>query len=292
MTKIFLVDVRSFGISSQTQILLLLSKGVNEKLMKRHILLIIIAIAIYLVWIFATYLFEGRINLLHREDPLGRFEYSVIVNMIIGTVIAILAIKPSITASGPLSLSQIGFRSVKNTVVLVTVAGTMGFLLFVIQGPASLNPIVISNVFSQTLPTSVAEVVVCWAVIGASMESFSKNKFGKKLSVIVGIITSTVLFGVYHSAHSEPFNQINMVMILMLPRLLTSIVYFVGRNIYATIVFHNFQALFGVVASVEIERMLQVQFPVVLLAVVSVLVLIIMDKFILRKKSKAFLDGK
>ena len=292
MTKIFLVDVRSFGISSQTQILLLLSKGVNEKLMKRHILLIIIAIAIYLVWIFATYLFEGRINLLHREDPLGRFEYSVIVNMIIGTVIAILAIKPSITASGPLSLSQIGFRSVKNTVVLVTVAGTMGFLLFVIQGPASLNPIVISNVFSQTLPTSVAEVVVCWAVIGASMESFSKNKFGKKLSVIVGIITSTVLFGVYHCAHSEPFNQINMVMILMLPGLLTSIVYFVGRNIYATIVFHNFQALFGVVASVEIERMLQVQFPVVLLAVASVLVLIIMDKFILRKKSKAFLDGK
>ncbi|HEX7207600.1 MAG TPA: CPBP family intramembrane glutamic endopeptidase [Nitrososphaeraceae archaeon] len=260
--------------------------------MKGHILLIVIAITVYLVWTFATYFFEGRINLLHRDDPLGRFEYSVIVNMIIGTVIAILAIKPSIIASGQLSLSQIGFRSVKNTVVLVTVAGTIGFLLFVIQGPVSLNPIVISNVFSQTLPTSIAEVVVCWAVIGASMESFSKNKFGKKLSVIVGLIISTVLFGVYHFAHSEPFNQVNMVMILMLPGLLTSIVYFVGRNIYATIVFHNFQALFGVVASIEIERMLQIQFPVIMLAVASVLVLMIMDKFILRKKSEAFLDGK
>lgn len=117
--------------------------------------------------------------------------------------------------------------------MLVTVAGTIGVLLFVIQGPASLNPVVISNVFSQTLPTSIAEVVVCWAVLGASMESFSRNRFGKKLSVIVGIIISTVLFGVYHFAHSEPFNQVNMVMILMLPGLITSIAYFVGRNIYA-----------------------------------------------------------
>lgn len=248
-----------------------------------------IAIIVYLVWTIATYLFEGRINLLHRDDPLGRFEYSVIVNMIIGTVVAILAIKPSIV-SGQLSLGQTGFKSAKNTVVLVAVAGTIGFVLFIIQGPASLNPIVISNVFSQTLPTSIAEVVVCLAVVGTSMESFSKNRIGKNLSVIVGIITSTVLFGVYHFAHSEPFNQVNMVLILMLPGLLTSIVYFMGRNIYATIVFHNFQALFGVLASVEITHMLQMQFPVVLLAVASVLVLIIMDRFILRKKQMAFLD--
>jgi len=254
--------------------------------MKRHVLLIVIAIVVYLVWTFSTYLFEGRINLLHRDDPLGRFLYSVVVNMIIGTVVSILAIKPFIISSGQLSLSQIGFRSVKNTVVLAAVAGTAGFVLFAIQGPVTLNPIVISNIFSQTLPTSIAEVVVCWAVIGASIESFSKNIFGKKLSVIAGIIISTGLFGVYHFAHSEPFNKIGMVMILMLPGLLTSIVYFLGRNIYATIIFHNFQALLGVLASVEIERMLQTQFPVVLLAVTSVLVLIIMNRFLLRKKIK------
>jgi membrane protease YdiL (CAAX protease family) len=260
--------------------------------MKRQILLIMIAIAIYFVWTFATYIFEGRVNLLHRDDPLGRFEYSVIVNMIIGTVVAILVIKPTIIASGQLSLSQIGFRSAKNTAVSVAVAGTIGFLLFVIQEPTSLNPIVISNVFSQTLPTSIAEVVVCWAVIGASMESFSKNRLGKKLSVIVGIIISTVLFGVYHFAHSEPFNQVSMVMILMLPGLLTSIVYFVGRNIYATIFFHNFQALFGVLASVEVADVLQIQFPVVLLAVASILVLIIMDRFIVRKKTNSIFGWK
>jgi hypothetical protein len=35
------------------------------------------------------------------------------------------------------------------------------------------------------------------------IESFSKNKFGKNLSGMVGFITSTVLFGVYHHHHSN-----------------------------------------------------------------------------------------
>jgi hypothetical protein len=78
----------------------------------------------------------------------------------------------------------------------------------------------------------------------------------------------------------------------MLPGLLTSIDYFVGRNIYATIFFHNFQALSGVLASVEIADMLQIQFPVVLLAVASVLVLVIMDRFIARKKTNSIFGWK
>ena len=46
----------------------------------------------------------------------------------------------------------------------------IGFVLFIVHGPVSLNPTVISNVFAQTLP-SIAEVVVCWFVVGASFES-------------------------------------------------------------------------------------------------------------------------
>jgi len=45
-------------------------------------------------------------------------------------------------------------------------------------------------------------------------------------------------------------------------------------------------------ASVEIEHMLQIQFLVVMLAVASVLVLIIMDRFILRRKSDSIFEWK
>ena len=73
--------------------------------------LIVNPIAIYLIWILATYLLEGRINLLQKPDPLGRFTYSVIANIAIGTVIAIWSLKPSIS-SGFLAIRQLGFQSI------------------------------------------------------------------------------------------------------------------------------------------------------------------------------------
>ena len=60
--------------------------------------LVVIPIAIYLIWVLATYLLEGRINLLQKPDPLGRLTYAVVANIAIGTVIAIWLLKPSISS--------------------------------------------------------------------------------------------------------------------------------------------------------------------------------------------------
>jgi hypothetical protein len=47
--------------------------------------------------------------------------------------------------------------------MVVFIAAIIGLgLLFVIQYPTSMNPIVIINIFMQTLPTSIAEVAICW----------------------------------------------------------------------------------------------------------------------------------
>jgi hypothetical protein len=261
---------------------------------KTKIKFIAVAIGTYLVWIFATYLLEGRINLLQKPNPLGRLIYAVIANMIIGTVIAIWLLRPSILQRF-VTIQQLGFQpSLKRVVIAVVIAGLIGFALFVIQKPASLNAIVILNVFSQTLPGSIAEVVVCWALVGATFESLTRRKNNKNsnninnkskiTSIIVGAAVAIVLFGLYHFAHSPPFNQPNMVIILMYPGLLTSIVYFVGRDIYAAIVFHNFQALFGVMNNVNIEPFTRPLYPLIMLGLVSVLVLIGSDIFMLRRR--------
>lgn len=133
------------------------------------------------------------------------------------------------------------------------------------------------------MPVSIAEVIVCWVIVGASVEALTYNRLGKKTSLILGLLISTVVFGLYHFAHSAPFNQPQVVFFLVLPGILTGIVYFLGRNLFATIVFHNFQALFGVLASVPLLQMLQIYIPIVLLAGVSIVVMIIMNKVVLRK---------
>ena len=244
--------------------------------------LIVIPIAIYLVWILATYLLEGRINLLQKPDTLGRFTYIVIANIAIGTVIAIWLLKPSIS-SGFLTIRQLGFQPPKRIIIAVIIAGIIGFLLFIAQRPVSVDPIVIVNIFFQTLPTSIAEVVICWAAIGTTFESVARNR-GRIISIILGATLATILFGIYHFAHSPPFNEPEMVLFLMYPGVLTSLVYFIGRDIYSTIIFHNFQALFGVMMGVNVASFTQPIYPILILAGIAMLALAILDLILIRKK--------
>jgi hypothetical protein len=256
---------------------------------------ILISLYVYVVWSIVTYLLEGRIHLLQRVDVIGRFEYVVTANMVIGTVLAIWLLRYYHISSGFISTKQLGFQSVNRRFwVVVVIASLIGFVLFVIQGPVSLNPVVISNVFAQTLPTSIAEVVVCWVVVGASFESlvlvkskheFKNGKMTKNITAaIIGAVVATILFGVYHFAHSPPFNQLSTVLFLMIPGTLTSIVFFVGRNIYAAIIFQNFQALFGVMGSIDITSFTHPIYPLLIMGLVSILILIAADVFLVRRK--------
>lgn len=185
----------------------------------------------------------------------------------------------TINISRFLTIRQLGFQPPKRIIIAVIVAGIIGFLLFIAQRPVS---VVIVNIFAQTLPTSIAEVVICWAVIGTTFESVARNK-GRVRSIVLGAAIATILFGVYHFAHSPPFNLPWVVLFLLYPGALTSLVYFIGRDIYATIIFHNFQALFGVMMSVNIQSFTQPVYPILILAVASMFVLAILDRVLVRK---------
>ena len=55
--------------------------------------LIAIALSVYIIWIAATYILEGRIHLFQTVDPLGRMTYVVIANIVIGTVLSATTIR-------------------------------------------------------------------------------------------------------------------------------------------------------------------------------------------------------
>jgi hypothetical protein len=67
---------------------------------------ILISLYIYVVWSIVTYLLEGRIHLLQRVDVIGRIEYVVIANMVIGTVLAIWLLRYYHISSGFISTKQ------------------------------------------------------------------------------------------------------------------------------------------------------------------------------------------
>jgi hypothetical protein len=254
--------------------------------------LIAIALSVYIIWVAATYILEGRIHLFQQVDPIGRMTYVVIANIAIGTVLSAIAVQYLLKAQ-LLKPEQLGLsKSRLRTVAIVASAAAGGLVLFILQNPRTLEPIVVFNAFMQVLPVSIAEVMVCWALIGSSFESLvrnnnTNNKERIVSSVIVGAVAASVLFGVYHYAHSPPFNQTSMVLFLMLPSIATAITFFLGRDIYAAVIVQNFMGIVGVLTvlpNLEVYR--QPMVPIYVLSAVSVAALVISLSAISKRSQK------
>jgi membrane protease YdiL (CAAX protease family) len=117
-------------------------------------------------------------------------------------------------------------------------SGRLGFAFYAVQGAPSWNPVVLINAYSQVLVGSIAEILVCWAVIGSVSQALLQDR-GRWVSVILAAIIASVFFGVYHFGHSPPFNTVALVVFLSVIGLVTSVFFFVSRDVYGTIAFHN-----------------------------------------------------
>jgi hypothetical protein len=146
---------------------------------------------------------------------------------------------------------------------------------------------VVFNVYMEVLPVSIAEVVVCWAVIGTSFESLAKRKISNNnnaISILIEAVVASILFGVYHFAHSPPFNEANMVLFLMIPTIAPSVVYFIGRDIYAAIIIQNFLGIFGVMQTIDLQAYSQPLFQMYVLTIPAIAALIVANIIVVRKK--------
>jgi hypothetical protein len=247
-----------------------------------------IAITLFVLWAVATYLFEGRILTLQRPEAFSaRILYTIVVNLLIGTIGAIMIVRTFVRLFSSSSLT-FGFSSPGRTVVSIFIATIIGVIFLFIQRPPSWNPIILMNGFAQTFVVSIAEVLVCWAVLGASIASLCifENKIA---SITLGLVASAVAFGIYHFAHSPPFNTLRMVVLLTIVGLLSGLYFFLSRNVYGTIVFHNFLALKGVTQALadlgRLQALAQPQLPLLLTGIVVAAILIVLDVVIIRPAS-------
>ena len=238
---------------------------------------LVLAVGLYLVWILATYLLEGRIHTFLRPEATGaRLLYALVANILIGIGGATLVIR-FMSRAGAVSTEQAGFRGLGHAAIAVVIGVVIGFALYALQGAPSWNPIVLINAYAQVLVTSIAEILVCWAVVGSVSQALLQDR-GRWASVILAAIIASVLFGVYHFAHSPPFNTIPLVVILSVVGLVTSVFFFVSRDVYGTIAFHNFSGILGVIRALETTGNLSVFerpiIPLLVMAVIAVALLI------------------
>ncbi|WP_411964718.1 type II CAAX prenyl endopeptidase Rce1 family protein [Haloferax sp. YSMS24] len=249
---------------------------------------VLAAVGVYVLWVVATFVFEGRIQTLLRPDAtLDRLVYAVVANLLVGTLLAMLVVR-RIVASGVVTPARIGFRPLVRTIAAVVAAGVVGLALYVVQNPPTTDPVVVANVFAQVVPTSIAEVVVCWVLVGGTVEALLRARGSNRYVAIgVAIVTASVLFGVYHVGHSPPFNTLPQVALLTVVGVVTSLVYFGTRDVYATVVFHTLLALTGVTQSLaaagRLETFTDLIVPLFAVAFVAVAVFVAADVFFVRR---------
>lgn len=246
-----------------------------------------VAVAVYALWTALTWLLEGRIQtLLRPEAVLDRLVYTGVANVLVGSILALLVVREYV-ASGFTARSRLGFQGIPRTLVTAVVGGGLGFALYLLQGPPTTDPVVLANVFAQVLPVSIAEVVICWVLVGGSVASLLRDRgVNGYLADVTALVVSSVLFGGYHVAHSPPFNTVAMVGLLTVVGLGTGVVYFVGGTFYGALAFHNVMALFGVVSSLadagQIGTFEQPILPLLATAIVALVVVVGMERVFVR----------
>jgi hypothetical protein len=236
-----------------------------------------LALGLYLWWVLVTYLLEGRIHTFQRPEAMGaRLIYALVTNIVIGIGGSALVIR-FLSRAGAISTQHAGFRGLGHAAIAVVVGVVLGFAFYALQGAPSWNPIVLLNAYAQVLVTSIAEILVCWAVIGSVSQALLQDR-GRWVSLILAAIIASVLFGIYHFAHSPPFNTIPLVVILSVIGLVTSVFFFVSRDVYGTIAFHNFSGILGVIRALDtsgnLDSFERPVIPLLVMAVVAIAALI------------------
>src|SRR5688572_4296743 len=121
----------------------------QSKLSGMPLKLIAIALSVYISWVAATYLLEGRIHLFQSVDPVGRITYVAIANIAIGTILSAMAIRYLIR-SDFIKPDKLGFnRSYLRTCAVIAAAAIGGLALFMSQNPRTTEPMIVLNAFMQ-----------------------------------------------------------------------------------------------------------------------------------------------
>ncbi|MFB6101886.1 MAG: hypothetical protein ABEJ73_04910 [Haloplanus sp.] len=215
------------------------------------------AVGTYLVWTLTTWTLEGRLLTLRRPEAVAdRLLYTGVANVLIGTLLALWIVR-TFVAAGFTSRGRLGLRPGRHALLASAVAAVAGLGLYLGQEPPTTDPVAMANLFAQVLPVSIAQITVCWMLVGGSVEALLDDRGANRVVARgVALVVASGLFGVHHVAHSPPFDAAETAGLLTLVSVGTGLFYFGGRSAYGALVFHNFLALFGVTSALAAAEQL------------------------------------
>ncbi len=204
----------------------------NPVLRKATIRLLVIPFTVYMAWMLETFLLEGSTNLLMRFDPAGIFFYTVIACIITGILLPLLCIKKAFIM-GAVNMFQIGFRSLRRTLLAGVLTCIIGYGAVIIFSPFGTERLMFANAFVLLLPGAIASVMICFVLIGTHIQAFVRSG-GALLSLSLGILVTAILFGITTFAYFPALVGKDTVFVSVGVGIIAGIFFLAIRDVYAT----------------------------------------------------------
>jgi hypothetical protein len=191
--------------------------------------LIITPFIIAIIWQLENFLLAINPHLFSKANFPWLVLFTVLSCVLVGIIVPVLRIQAAFL-SGAVNMFQIGFRSVRRTVIAVGITALAIYTFFVLTG-ASGGAIP----FTFFLPTAVAAVMICWVLIGTHIQAYVRNG-GAMISIFAGTLVTALIFALSMSILfiGPDFRQIFSG--FFAAGLISALFFFAVRDVYATII--------------------------------------------------------
>jgi len=194
--------------------------------------LLVIPFAIYTAWLLEIFLLEGSVHLFEHFDPPQFLLYTFIACILTGILVPLFCVRTAFI-SGAVNLFQIGFRSLRRTVVACTLTGIICYIVVIFLNPFGTDRFAFANAFLLLLPGAIASVMICWVLVGTHVQAFVRRG-GIVISIIVGIMVTAVLFGMTTFAYFPAAFRQDPFFSSVFIGIIAAVFFFAVRDIYST----------------------------------------------------------
>jgi hypothetical protein len=130
---------------------------------------------------------------------------------------------------------QIGFRSLRYTLLACVLICSIGYGAVIFFNPFGSDRFAFLNAFILLLPSAIASVMMCWVLMGTHVQAFVRSG-GAILSISVGIMVTTVLFGITTFVFFPAVLQQDVLFLSVIIGIIAAFFFFAVREVFATIV--------------------------------------------------------
>lgn len=196
--------------------------------------LLLIPFLVFLAWLLEIFLLAGNNRLLEQPEPAGFFLYTLAGCIITGMVIPFICIRKAFV-TGAVNMFQIGFRTVRRTILACSVTGALGIGTIMLFNPFGADRFAFVNALLLLLPTAASTVMVCWVLAGTHVQAFVRS-WGVAFSIAWGVVITGILFTAATLAANPSIRQEGALFWPVCTGMGIALFFFAVRDIYATII--------------------------------------------------------